>query len=330
MKLRYSLFLQILSLWLLQSSHAQIDCNHIITTHGAFDRILTASENYSLTVPLLPNPSYLEAALGDLKIVDDQDRALFTHALELKPLFDSGIVYESIVAESILRDYKGSDGIKMFLNNFNILSASEKTKIVNGVLENMQFVFYDSVGISNLSLIAKSAKRFRMSEDEISAYLRNMQTLEKTNYDEVKLIILDLMRNPSEQLVNEILKYRKNFTKPSAFEFRTSYYLRPPLTFTTDADGLYESVSLREYLLRLNLDNRISFINKNWNKMNTQSLRSWRASLGHMFLPGVKKKMGIRIELLEAKAELTHAEAVRATIGPLEEKIKALNQQLQP
>ncbi len=199
------------------------DCEHIIAPPSAFDRVLEAAENYSRD-GLLPNLTYLPTAMDELKLTSEEDRAVFSKALAIKPMIDSGIFYESVVAEASMLGYQDEKKIASMIKSFALISLAEKKSLVDGILESILFAIGGKVSITNVDVLAKKAKRFRLSEEEMVVVYKTFQSLEKTDYDEVRIVILDMLRQPSQQLIKEVLKYRNVF---SSGLFRTPHPLRP-------------------------------------------------------------------------------------------------------
>ncbi len=327
MKFRINvIFFQFFTLLMSPVLFAQTDCNHIITTPTTLDRVLLAAENYK-EESILGNHSYHKTAMKQLGITNAEDLAVLSNALTVKPIIDSGILYEAIVAEGWLRDYKGGNKVKTLINNFSILLPSEKILIVDGILANMLYAFGNSntVSASNLDAISTYAKRFQMSNDEVSTYLKTMRDLEKSNYEEVKIIIFDLLRKPSAQLIENVLKFKDHF---SGTFLRTHYALRPPQpSIPLTADGKYESEAFRVYMRSLIPRERVRFLSNHWDKLYLQPLEMYRNDFKSDLIPEVLQQMDYKIELLITQHYLKIHQDQVATF---EARIAHLHKKLNP
>ncbi len=292
-----------------------MDCLHIISPPGTFNRVLDASEENSVEM-LLPNDAYLDETLRQLNLSDANDRRIYLNALTLRPSIESGVMYESIAAEMILQGYKDDKKITTVMNNFVLLTAAEKAKLVDGILENMLFALGDQSGLASLEAIPKKAKRFRMSENELSALLKAFLSTAKSNHEEVRIIILGLLKKPGPTLVSEVLAFRSNFTSGL---FRKAHALSPRIV--PNSDGLFDDGKVSVFVNQASVKNVITFTRENLNALNLEQLQSVKDKYWSV-LPGpTRVQIDAKVELIQLEEKLAEAnaqlnEALKSSLNP--------------
>jgi len=281
---------------------ASPDCPHIINPdHSTFTKILKASLHYD-DASLLPSAAYAEVAMKKLDLVTEAEREIFTKAMKLKPLLDSEILHEAISSEASMRGFKGKASVERLFNIFNALPTDQKESLIDGVIQNILFIFGEKIDFSNIDQISNLASSYKMTKADVFSVIKSFENMPATHFEEAKLVILDFFRNPSPALLQRVVTLQK-FLNPN-------YPLlgRPQFRLEAGRDDRLQDFS--KYLGASNTRIKIYFLDQNWDQLSTDQLMMVEKDKAWPLFP-----LNIR-ESINGKLYLKNSLAIKAPETP--------------
>ncbi len=174
-------------------SNAIEKCKTALTPGDVFEKRLARVKTDDIEA-IAQSKENIEETMNDLGLTSPEDRHTYSASVQLRPLLESGVIYQAIAEELVARKFGKWRDIETMLNFFPLLPPAEKRDLIENILENVHFAIgklADGVQISEVSLLRKKAKQFEMTEARFSAFLLHWNEIGLSDYAEAKLALLD-------------------------------------------------------------------------------------------------------------------------------------------
>ena len=238
----------------------------------------------------LPNPQYLESRLSEIGIEDPEEKAIFSDAIQLREKLteDASWIQDAIAAEIVLAGYKKKSEAEVLLRGFLHFDFQEKDDFVDGVMENLQITFTRSAHNTDRGSPAWVKNSEIKAESALwqgFGYAVNGPTTDQKEGSRIKwimkLILYDLLRSPSDTLIDELLGAHKKYT--GALFSKKKELPRPIATIEKNAKvATYKDEVLYDYFKKASLTEKGVFLKRHLNELTqNQLLFVVGSELGH-------------------------------------------------
>lgn len=174
---------------------------------SVYDRALADS---TVLPSLSSEPADIEKAVQSLGLGSDIEEKTLIGTMKLRPLLDSGLVYQAVAYAYLKRGVKKKANAISLIKGFKILATQTKREIIESIIEIINYSMDVSIDISQLDILRKKAARFGMDEQDYVSLISEWKKLNTSNFEEAKLALLDLLnRGPSEFIAGVLNEYRK-------------------------------------------------------------------------------------------------------------------------
>lgn len=282
-----------------------------------FDKVLNASEKAEDEI-LASDQKNLEEALQDLDITDDVERAKFMGAMKLKPLLESDIVYHAIAQEMASRGFKNGNDALRLSRNFSLLSKQDKREFVDNVIDRILYVLDDRVDLTNIKSLKNRANLLKTTEIELTQFLKTWKRLRESNYEEAKVVILDMLHRGNDNAF--LARLKAAYKEVVGFNWFRSRPLASPLLkkqkpydsalILDEAQAelleneAFKTAALEKYLKATHPSMHEHFLERSFTELTRgqlQALHGW--PLWASLSSGLKEKISIRKLRLDTLAE---------------------------